>query len=125
MDKRRVVEEITAFLNDELAEAGPERAAEIRRLLQMYRFLPVREFGPDDVVCPSALVGLELQGGPTTHFLIVPSGGGLVTRIEGLPVQVITPQSPMGEALMGKKAGDQVVVEARTEKRCYRVLSVR
>jgi hypothetical protein len=90
----------------------------------MWKFLPLREFGSADVVCPAALVELELQGTHAFYF-IAPQGGGLVLRQDGCPVQVITPNSPMGEALLGRREGDVVEVETRSSVRSYRVISIR
>jgi transcription elongation GreA/GreB family factor len=158
MDKRRVVEQITAYLAEELAgilkaaesarqaatheesrsedrhdtraiEAGylagaqAQRAAELQQLLLMYRFLPLRELGPDDVASPAALVELETRGTRAFYF-IAPQGGGLVTRVDDRAVQVITPNSPIGEALLGKRVGDRVEVEIRDSIREYRVISI-
>ncbi len=127
MDKQKVIHEIRSYLESELADAkDPKspRAEELARLLVMYRFLPLREYGADDVACPAALVELEFQG-TTAFYFIAPQGGGLVTRVEGKPVQVLTPNSPLGEALMGKKVGEQVRVEMREGVREYRVVSIR
>jgi transcription elongation GreA/GreB family factor len=140
MDKRKVVEHIQSYLAEELAsllpsaeaaEAGtqkmPEKSSdrirEIQRQLTMYKFLPVRAYGDQDVVCPSALVELELTG-RRAYYFIVPSGGGLIMKIDGNPVQVITPQSPLGDALMGRKVGDQVRVATAGAPRDYRIVSM-
>src|SRR5581483_11142645 len=94
--------------------AQAQRAAELQSQLLMWKYLPIRDFGgPDDVACPAALVELE-HGKTRAFYFIAPQGGGLVTRIDGQPVQVITPNSPMGEAIMGKKAGDIVEIETRS-----------
>jgi transcription elongation GreA/GreB family factor len=139
-NKRKVVEEIQAHLAEELkgllpsaekAESGeasmPEgtasRIREIQQQLTMYRFLPMREYGADDVVVPSALVELELSG-RRAFYLVVPSGGGLVMKIEGHPIQVVTPQSPLGNALLGKRLGDTVRVETAGAPREYVIVSM-
>ena len=106
-----------------LAGAQAQRAAELKQLLLMYRFLPLRELGKDDVACPTALVELEF-GGKRAFYFIAPQGGGLVTRVEGQPVQVITPQSPMGEAVLGKRVGETVEVDIRDSTRSYKVISI-
>ncbi len=138
VDKHKVIEQIQSALAGELAALLPEieregeavsektagRAREIQQQLTMYRFLPRREFGAEDVVCPSALVELE-TGGTSAIYLMVPSGGGLVTRVEGRPVQVITPHSPLGEALLGKKNGDRAEVRTQSGTRTYRIVSVK
>lgn len=112
-----------------LAGAQAQRAAELQSQLLMWKHLPIREYGPEDVACPAALIELEFQGGPgrstRAFYFIAPQGGGLVTRVDGHPVQVITPNSPMGEALMGRKEGELVEVETRGSVRAYRVISVR
>lgn len=130
MKKKDVIQQLEAFLVDELAaiadsdvETDKVRMAEIHRQLLMYRFLPAREYGADDVVCPTALVELELNGVQAFYF-VVPQGGGLVTRVGGKAVQVITPQSPLGEALLGRKTGDSVEVEVSGKTRRYRVVGI-
>jgi transcription elongation GreA/GreB family factor len=107
-----------------LAGAQAQRAAELQAQLLMWKYLPVRDYGPEDVACPSALVELE-YGQTRAFYFIAPQGGGLVTRVDGRPVQVITPNSPMGEALMGKRIGDEVEVETRSSTRTYKVISIR
>ena len=136
MDKRKVVNEIQTHLAEELAtllpaiEAGkvdPQSGGRIREIqsqLTMYKFMPLREYGSDDVICPTTLVELELHGRHAYYF-IVPSGGGLIMKIDDHPVQVITPYSPLGEALLGKRVGERVSVAARgAVARDYRIVSL-
>lgn len=132
MDKLLVIQHIQSSLASELAELAssgdPTQGARVREIqsqLLMYQFLPKREYTDQDVVCPGALVGLEFNG-QTAHYLIVPSGGGLVTRVEGYPVQVITPQSPIGGSVLGKKVGETAEVPMREgAPRRYRVVELR
>lgn len=124
LTKLQIIREIETYLEQELEGAGPERVAELERLRQMYRFLPRREYGAGDVIVPSALVELELDS-KRMHCLMVPSGGGLVLSVEGAPVQVVTPASPLGEALLGKKQGEKIEVAIRGGVRSYRIISVR
>ena len=135
MDKKKVVEEIQGYLAEELAaflpsveagaldEAGQVRVREIQQQLTMYKFLPLREYSANDVVCPSALVELDLRG-RHAFYLVVPTGGGLVMKIEGQPVQVITPNSPLGAALMGKRVGESVSLTVQGTTRDYRVVGM-
>ena len=57
-------------------------------------------------------------------YFIAPRGGGLVTSVDGLPVQVITPQSPIGEAVLGRRAGETVRIELRDGVREYRIVGM-
>lgn len=132
LDKARVIDELQGYVAEQLSEllreaegqGRPldERAEQARRQLLMYQFLPRRPFTSEDFICPGGLVGLELNRIRSFYF-VVPSGGGLVTRISGQAVQVITPQSPLGEALLGKKVGDAVEVTVGGKPRTYRVVS--
>jgi transcription elongation GreA/GreB family factor len=107
-----------------LASAQSKRVEEIRKQLTVFRFLPVRDYGPNDAVCPAALVELDHKGTRAFYF-IVPQGGGLVTEVDGKPVQIITPMSPIGDALMGRHVGDVIEVEMRNGTREYKVISIR
>jgi transcription elongation GreA/GreB family factor len=124
MRKAKIISEIQAYLTEELQSLGESDAPRLRELqaqLTMYRFLPQREYGDEDVAVPGALVELEL-GGRKALYLIVPQGGGLVLSVEGEPVQVITPQSPLGEAVLGRKKGDAVTVATASGERVYRLV---
>ena len=124
MDKQRVVERLVEYLTEELAlETSEDRKREIRSQILMYRFLPKREYSKDDVVVPSALVSLK-TGSVEAFYFVVPQGGGLVTEVDGKPLQVITPHSPLGEKLLGKKMGDAVRVELRNGTREYQILTI-
>ncbi|OFZ02804.1 MAG: hypothetical protein A2X97_04320 [Bdellovibrionales bacterium GWA1_52_35] len=131
MNKRKVIEQVVEYLREELQEVhstaapgAPERAKEIEQLLLMYRFLPSRELQSTDVICPAALVELELNARRAFYF-IAPRGGGLVTRVEEQAVQVVTPQSPIGGAILGRHVGDLAEVRLRDGSlRQYRIISV-
>lgn len=52
-----------------------------------------------------ALVEVE-QDGETMLFYLLPCGGGVELIVDGREVTVITPESPVGAALLGKCPGD-------------------
>ena len=89
-----------------LARGQAARVEELRTGLAEAQALPVRAFG-DQPVALGALVTAE-KGDETLLLLIAPSGGG--TRIGDGKVQVVTPKSPLGRALLGKRAGDDCEV---------------
>ena len=45
-------------------------------------------------------------------FFLVPVAGGTKLEVDGQPVLVVTPQSPVGRALIGRYEGDEVSVRA-------------
>ncbi len=67
-----------------------------------------------------ALIAAE-EDDEKVWFFLAPEGGG--TRLEG-GVQVVTPASPLGRALLGKRAGDEVELKLAGKTRLLSVLSV-
>jgi transcription elongation GreA/GreB family factor len=106
-----------------LAGAQAQRVADIQKQILVYRFLPIREYGQQDVIAPGALVEMKLNERSAYYFL-VPQAGGMVMRQDGRAVQVITPQSPLGDAILGKKVGDLVEVEVGAGTREYEIVSL-
>ncbi len=86
-----------------LARGQAKRAEELRETLAAVSRLEVAVFGPSEPVSVGALVTAE-EGDRTVKFLIAPCGGGY--RLASGSVQVVTPRSPLGEALIGKRVGD-------------------
>jgi transcription elongation GreA/GreB family factor len=85
-----------------LARGHAARTAELEAaLLELTRTAP-RAFGADDPVAIGAVVDV-VEGDARRRYLIAAHGGG-----EVLPdgVQVVTARSPLGQALLGKRAGD-------------------
>ena len=56
------------------------------------------------------LVQLSVAQRPSDWFFIGPAAGGFKTKIAGQHITVITPNSPMGRALMGKQLDDDIEV---------------
>ncbi len=131
MEKKAVIQHLIAFLEEELAalpaRGGPvqvesPRRAEIESLLQMYRFLPSRTYSADDPIIPTSLVSLKIRD-TVSYAFIAPRGGGSITVVDGIPLQVVSPNSPLGDALLGKKTGERVAIEVRGQLRDYLIVS--
>ena len=110
-----------------LAEAQSRRAAELESLLGMFRTLAavpeLRAFDASTPIATTALVTVECDG-QTSRYVLLPSGGGLAAVLDGMTVQVVTPQSPLGHALVGKRVDDEVEIQVQGRMRDYLVLAV-
>jgi transcription elongation GreA/GreB family factor len=103
---------------------GQERAAlELAEALTAYRSLVVRPFGPEEPVALSALVELEV-GRQREFYFVGPSRGGLIMQHDGHEVLVITPQSPIGRKLLGRREGDVIKFDSPRTPRDGRILRV-
>ena len=106
-----------------LAGAQSKRVAELDGLLAIFRNVDVKTFGPDSAIAATAVIELESDGKRSLCFLM-PKGGGMVATIDGKSVHVITPQSPLGAALLGESVGGEVSVLIQGRMKQYEVVSV-
>ena len=106
-----------------LAGAQAKRVADIDEQLAMVKTLEIQKFNDKSAISATALIELDLEGHHSFVFLL-PKGGGLFLNHNGVPVQIVTPVSPLGEALIGLKQGDTALVEVGDETREYEILKV-
>lgn len=93
-----------------LAHGQSKRVQTLEMNLADYRSMPVRVFDQDTAVGLSALVTLETPQGEQKHLFIGVAGGGIQISADGVPVTVITPDAPLGKALVGQFCGDTVTL---------------
>jgi transcription elongation GreA/GreB family factor len=89
-----------------LAGGQARQAREILDSIKAYESLAVKDFTLEEAIDLTALVELHSDGTRAWYF-IGPKNGGLEVEFQGKEVTVITPQSPLGQNLMGKKAGQR------------------
>jgi hypothetical protein len=96
-----------------LARGEALRIEELRQGLVAVKAMPARPFAQGEPASAGALVQIEQDSVPAL-VLLAPFGGG--ARLAGGLVQVVTPQSPLGRALLGKRAGDdcEILLAGRT-----------
>ena len=97
-----------------LALGLAKRVAELEGMVSGLVALNIRVFSEDDPIALSALVTVEDEEEKTARYLLAPAGGGLRVEVDGVEIKVVTPQSPLGRALVGKRCGDDVTI--RTPK---------
>jgi transcription elongation GreA/GreB family factor len=106
-----------------LAGAQSKRAAELDEIINLFQQFDFKLFSDSTPVSSSALV--EVQAGvKRTYLLLMPKGGGFAMDFNGQMVQVITPNSLLGEALVGLTCGEIAEVEVGGRLKEYSVLSV-
>lgn len=106
-----------------LARGQSKQAGEAVQAIKDFEALPLREFGPADKIEVGALV--ELTGKKERSFYFIgPRAGGTEVTHDGREVLVITPQSPLGQQLVGRKQGDKVKLEIAGARDELRISSV-
>lgn len=104
-----------------LARGQAKRAEELREGLAAVKRMDVDAAKPEGVVGPGMVVTAH-EGNRKVRFFIALHGGG--ARLAKGTVQVVTPQSPLGEALIGKKVGDEGEVAIGGSQRVLEVLAI-
>ncbi len=95
------------------------RIAALEGEIAEVRTMPLK--ASTEVVAPGALVTLEEDDLSRTYF-VAPHGGG--AQLERGTVQVVTPRSPLGQGMVGKRVGEECEVTLQGKKRLLEVVGV-
>ena len=106
-----------------LARGQSKQAAEIESAIAEFEKLNARPFADNETIDIGALVELE-NGGENFFYFIGPRAGGTEVVHDKKEILVITPQSPLGEQLLGKKQGDHLQLTLGGAKQTAKILSV-
>ncbi|MES2856262.1 MAG: hypothetical protein V4692_10390 [Bdellovibrionota bacterium] len=107
-----------------LAGAQAKRVGELEQFILLLKFLEPKSFAKTEPISATALIELDHEGKAVWAFLL-PQGGGMSVEFEGHHVQIVTPRSPLGEALITRRAGDLALVDTGKETHEYEIISVR
>ncbi|PAJ72745.1 hypothetical protein CJF42_19525 [Pseudoalteromonas sp. NBT06-2] len=98
-----------------LAQGQSKRVDEFETAIKAFHILKTQkhvidEFETDTPINVGHLVQLEKDQAKTHWFFIAAFAGGFVTQLEQHKITVITPKSPIGQALVGKYQDDEIKV---------------
>lgn len=103
-----------------LAQGQAKIATEISESISLYRGLNLtRPTSP--VVEIGSVVAIERPDGALNGF-IGPRSGGTEFTVDDVNFTVITPASPLGRALLGRKVGETVYLVARGKPQAHRII---
>jgi transcription elongation GreA/GreB family factor len=105
-----------------LAGGQARQAKEILDSIALYETLPISDFSHGEPIDLTSVVELDADGARSLYF-IGPKNGGLEIEYKGKEIMVITPPSPLGQNLMGKKAGDRWTAKLAGSLVKYRIVS--
>jgi transcription elongation GreA/GreB family factor len=106
-----------------LARGQSKQAAELEAAIAEFEKLGAKKFAAGEAIAVGALVELE-HAGETSIYFVGPRAGGTEVLHDRKEILVITPQSPLGEQLLGKKAGDQPQLNFGGAKQAAKILKV-
>ena len=107
-----------------VAQGQANRAQEIRHALEVYKAMVLQSFDEETPVRLTALVSLEDENGHCRNVFLGPEAGGLKLVEGGAEYIVITPESPLGKALLGRVCDDEVCVGQGEGQKTFTIVEV-
>ena len=88
-----------------LARGLARRVADLQFASNAFKTLPFKDL---KAVALGALLSIEDEDESVAHYFVGPAAGGHAIEHEGVSIKVITPESPLGKAVLGKSPDDEV-----------------
>ena len=106
-----------------LAGAQAVRVSEMQEVLMAFRHQFLQKKNKSEVVTIGALVEVSIQD-KSNFLLIMPVGGGQSIKYGNQAIQVVTPASPLGNAIIRRSVGDFVTITTGSSVREYEIVSI-
>lgn len=106
-----------------LAAGQARQVADLEVAINSFESLTVRQWASGEAISIGALVELEQEGKRMLYF-IGPIAGGTEVKCGTREVLVITPQSPLGRQLQGRKQGEELELNFAGKRQRARVVTV-
>ena len=106
-----------------IAQGQANRAQEIKQALGAYRRIELQNFSDEAPIRLTALVAYEDEDGKQRRVFLGPGAGGLRLQFGADEVMLITPDSPIGAQLIGRRVGEVFELEGVVTRE-YEVLNV-
>ncbi|MGE0547956.1 MAG: GreA/GreB family elongation factor [Kofleriaceae bacterium] len=103
-----------------LARGQAKRVVELEVMVAELESWVVRSFRRGDRIAISAVITIE-EDGELQRLFLAPHGGGTV--LAG-PTHVVSPSSPLGHALLGKRIDDEVEIELPGRSRAFVITAI-
>ncbi len=91
-----------------LARGQAKRVDELSEALERLKVLPLQPLDASTPIKLGALVRLVDADGVGRSLLLVPAGGGAEITVGGESIVLVTPSSPLGKAVLGRRVGELV-----------------
>lgn len=107
-----------------LARGLAKRVAELQASLNRLKHFAPQPFDDGQAAALGALVTLEDEDESVSRYLLLPVEGGRKIGDDASAVRVATPDSPLGQAMIGRAVDDDVIVRTPKGRRECVVLSI-
>jgi len=106
-----------------IAQGHANRAQQLRKAIDCYKKLALRVFVDEQPIAMTAVVGIEYEDESFRLLFIGPDAGGLKVQIREHEVVIVTLESPLCKALLGRQLGDVITLGRKYDKE-FEIISV-
>lgn len=112
------------FMEETYLISAQMKQADAYQALQ--RSLAGLELAPARKVQAGSLLTVEEENGPAgeTVYFLVPGAMGLTVEFRGEIIRLVSPDSPLGQALLGKRPGARIQMPARGGPKTIRLTAL-
>lgn len=107
-----------------LAGAQAKRSEELKLSIIKLKRLHLRHYDSSSAVGLTAQVTVQIGEQEQKCFFILPVAGGVKLQLDKVIYYVITPESTVGSALMGKKLNDEFEIQIHNNKIEYEITGI-
>ena len=107
-----------------LAAGQAQRVADLEVELASLRSLPIARFRPGAPIAATALVRVEDEDGEARVVFLLPAAGGVVVEMDGEKISIVSPQLPLGQAMVGRSEDDDFDFLIKGKTRSFTVIDV-
>lgn len=107
-----------------LAGAQARRASELRNFINQLSKINIRAYAAGDLIEATALVRLQDEEGGEKNIFLVPKEGGAKVILDGTPVLMISPESPLGQEVWQKQTGDSFELLVKGQRKEFEIVFV-
>lgn len=107
-----------------LARGQAKRIEELTHALERLQALPLKAFHGTAPIQLTALVRLLTSDGKKRTLFFGPAAGGEQIHVDGEEIIIMTARAPLGQALLGKTAGDTFDFKIGNATQTFTVVSV-
>jgi transcription elongation GreA/GreB family factor len=107
-----------------LARGQAKRVAELSDALERFQMLQLKDLDESSPIQLGALIRLEDADGGRRTLFFGPAAGGEKISVDGEEIIIVTSQSPIGRAVLGKTVGDTISIKLGRDVQTLTVKSV-
>jgi transcription elongation GreA/GreB family factor len=125
-EARREDDKDTRGLEESYLAAGQaQRVADLELERAAFRSMPRLVFDDETPLTVGALVLLEDEEAGERVLLITATSGGRKVTVDGRTVSALTPNAPLGLALLGRVVGDEIEIRVKRRRQVFELVDVR